>query len=282
MAVDSRAEYWESVRIPARLDLVKLLPARLPKSLRFETQSDVIERSIVTELELRKVGRGFRDIAKFLADCRGRRYPCCRPTCPICARRFRRWFAANVMAIAQKISNPVTLTLFCDTLPEGQLHRADIAKLHDRVRQRFRRAGLGDIVAVGGTEVAYRADQKDWLVHLHLLVGGVETSALERLRSAWAKSDIRAPIRISPLVDPARQIGYLLKFSTFHRPGAQSSARRPRAYPLPQPRFEELARWYSDYEFSDFVFLLGARRRGHRILCLGADGHETPAQRTER
>ena len=36
----------------------------------------------------------------------------------------------------------------------------------------------------------------------------MERSALDRLRAAWAKSDIRAPIRISPLVDPARQLGY--------------------------------------------------------------------------
>ena len=170
MAVNSRAEYWENIQIPARFDLVELLPAHLPKSTRFETKMDVIERSIATELGLRKVGRGFRDIAKFLADCRGRRYPCRHPICPICARRFRRWFAANIMAIDQKISNPVTVTLFCAVLPERQLHRVDIAKLHDRVRHRFRRAGLGDIVAVGGTDVAYRADQGDWLAHLHLLL----------------------------------------------------------------------------------------------------------------
>jgi hypothetical protein len=279
MAVDSRAEYWENVQIPARFDLVELLPAHLPKSARFETESDVVERSVATEQRLRKVSQGFGDIAKFLADCRSGNYPCRQPVCPICARLYRRWFAANGMALARKINDPVTLTLFCDAVPGGQLHRVDIAKLHDRVRQRFRRAGLGSIVAVGGTEVAYRADQRDWLVHLHLVVGDVESSAEERLRAAWSKSDIRAPIWISPLVDPPQQIGYLVKFPTFHRPGMQSSPRRARAYPLPQPRFEELARWFDNYEFGDFIFLLGARRRGHRILRLGAD--ESPAGRTE-
>ena len=280
MAVDLRAEYWENVQIPARLDLVELLPAHLPKSTRFETKMDVIERSLATEQRLR-LSQGFGDIAKFLADCRSGNYPCRQPVCPICARHFRRWFAANGMALAREINNPVTLTLFCDAVPEGQLHRVDIAKLHDRARQRFRRAGLGDIVAAGGTEAAYRAEQNDWLIHLHLLLADLESSAEERLRAAWATSEIRAPLRISPLVDPPQQIGYLVKFPTFHRPGAQSSARRARAYPLPQPRFEELARWFGDYQFSDFVFMLGARRRGHRILRLGADRHETPARRIE-
>jgi len=274
--VDSLAEYWENVQIPARFDLPELLPAGLPKSIRFETKADVIERSIVTEQRLRKVGRGFGDIGKFLADCRSGNYPCRQPICPICARLFRRWFAANSMALARKINNPVTLTLFCDAVPGGQLHRVDIAKLHDRVRQRFRRAGLGDIVAAGGIEAAYRAEQNDWLIHLHLLMGDLESAAEERLRAAWATSEIRAPLRISPLVDPPQQIGYLVKFPTFHRPGAQSSPRRARAYPLPGPRFEELACWFDNYEFGDFIFLLGARRRGHRILRLRADRHETP------
>jgi hypothetical protein len=157
MAVDSRAEYWENVQIPARLDLVELLPARLPKRLRFETKADVIERSLATENRLRKAGPGLQDMVESLADCRLGNCACRQPICPICARLFRRWFAADGMAIARKINNPVTLTLFCEAVPQGQLHRVDIAKLHDRVRQRFRRAGLGDIIAMGGTEVAHRA-----------------------------------------------------------------------------------------------------------------------------
>ena len=89
MAVNSRAEYWENVQIPAGLDLVELLPAHLPKSTRFETKMDVIERSIATEQRLR-LSQGFGDIAKFLADCRSGNCPCRQPVCPICARLFRR------------------------------------------------------------------------------------------------------------------------------------------------------------------------------------------------
>ena len=36
MAVDSRAEYWENVQIPAGLDLVELLPAHAEHALRDE------------------------------------------------------------------------------------------------------------------------------------------------------------------------------------------------------------------------------------------------------
>jgi hypothetical protein len=222
---------WEGVIIPRRFDLAELLPAELPKSRRFETETDTVERSIAAEQKLRKAGPLFRKLAERLADCRNGDCSCRLPICPICARSFRRWFAANVMALADRTNNPNTITLFCATVPEGQLHCVDLAKSHDQLRHRLRRAGVSDAVAVGGTEVAYRAKQNDWLLHHHVLVGDAESHQFDRLRSAWSKSEIETPVRISPLRDPARQLGYLLKFASFHRPGTESSARRARAYP---------------------------------------------------
>lgn len=280
MRLDQNRAFWERVKIPAGLDLVEVLPANLPKSRRFETKADVVKRSIEREQRLRKTCNDH--VAEFLADCRSGQYPCRQPICPICGRLFRRWLAANILALYKNLRNPVTITLFCETVPEGKLHTADIAKIHDRVRQRFRRAGLGNIVAVGGTEAAYRAEHKDWLVHLHLLVGDVDKLALKRLRAAWVKTGIPAAVRVSPIVDQARQIGYLQKFSTFHRPGEQSSPWRAQAYPLPQPQFEELAAWFDNREFGEFVFMLGTRRRGHRIRRLGPCGHQRLPKRASR
>ena len=191
-----------------------------------------------------------------------------QPICPICAHRFRRWLAANNLALANKLTNPVIVTFFCEIVPEGQLETVDIPKIHDRVRHRFRRAGLCDAVAVGGTEANYRAEHQDWLIHLHILVGDVEQSDLRRLRAAWATTGIPAAMRVSQIKDQPRQVGYLQKFNTFHRPGEQSSAYRARSYPLPEPQFEELARWLDRYEFPEFIFMLGARRRGSRIRRL--------------
>jgi hypothetical protein len=270
--VDQNRAFWERVGIPAHLDLVEVLPASLPKSRRFETKADVVKRSIEREQRLRKTRNDH--VAEFLADCRSGNYACRQPICPICGRLFRRWLAANILALYKNLRNPVTITLFCETVPEGQLHTVEIEKIHDRVRQRFRRAGLDNIVAVGGTEAAYRAEHKDWLIHLHLLIGDVEKSELKRLRGAWAKTGIPAAMRVSPLVDAPLQIGYLQKFSTFHRPGEQSSHWRARAYPLPQPQFEELAGWFDNREFGEFLFMLGTRRRGHRIRRLGPGGHQ--------
>jgi hypothetical protein len=71
---------------------------------------------------------------------------------------------------------------------------------------------------------------------------------------------------VQKLADPVEQVSYLQKFSTFHRPGKQTSKRRPRAYPLPEGPRLELLRWMADYRFDDFRFLFGARRRRGRIV----------------
>jgi hypothetical protein len=56
---------------------------------------------------------------------------------------------------------------------------------------------LGDIVAAGGTEAAYRAEQNDWLIHLHLPIGDLDSSAEERLRALGqrAKSELPSEFR---------------------------------------------------------------------------------------
>ena len=257
--------FWERTKIPPHL-IWELLPPSLSKQLRFETIDDAIRLAIDRRKRLLKTL--YDHLALFMADCRAGVYPCRLPICPICARRFRRWLSANNLTLAGEIADPMTATLFCETVPEGQLETVDIPKIHDRVRHAFRRAGLRDAVVVGGTEASYRVEYRDWLIHLHLLVGNAEKSGLKQLRAAWAKTGIPAAMRVSQIKDPARQIGYLQKFSSFHRPGEQSSWHRARAYPLPPPQFEELVGWLSLYDFPEFIFMLGARRRGNRICCL--------------
>lgn len=266
MLFDPAATFWERTKIPPALDLRKLLPSSLPKQLRFETKDDVIRLAIERERRLRKTP--YDHLACLIEECRQGLYPCRLPICPICARRFRRWLGANNLALADKLADPLTVTLFCETVPEGQLDLVNISKIHDRIRHALRRAGLRNAVAVGGTEACYRVEHGDWLIHLHLLVGNAEKAGLKQLRAAWAKTGIPAAMRVSKIRDSARQIGYLQKFSTFHRPGEQKSWHRPRAYPLPPKQFEELVGWLSLYDLPEFIFMFGARRRGNRIRLL--------------
>lgn len=266
MLLDPKATFWERTKIPPALDLRRLLPPAFPKQMRFESIEDASVRSFEREKRLKATEYDY--FAPFLEDCRNGFSPCRLPICPICARRFRRWLAANNLALADKLTDPMTVTLFCEFAREGQLEAVSIPKIHDRVRHSFRRAGLANAVAIGGTEAGFRVVHEDWVVHLHLLIGNVDKAGLQRLRAAWAKTGVPGAMRVSQINDRARQIGYLQKFSTFHRPGEQSSWRRARAYPLPKPQFEELTGWLTRYDFPEFIFMLGVRRRGNRIRLL--------------
>lgn len=258
--------FWEKAEIPNNLDVKRLLPPTLPNRHHFETLHEVSERAMRRERQLRKTPCDH--MAVLMEDCRAGLYPCRQPICPRCSRRFRRWFGANTLDLASNLANPVTVTLYCESVPQGELERVEIPRIHARIRQRFRRTGLSHAVAVGGTEADYRVEHRDWLIHLHLLLGNVDEDDLRRLREAWRITGIPAAMRVSPIRNLPRQVSYLQKFTTFHRPGKPRPGNRARAYPLPNAQFEELALWLDRYDFPEFIFMVGARRRGTYIMPL--------------
>ena len=66
--------------------------------------------------------------------------------------------------------------------------------------------------------------------------------------------------------DPAAQISYLLKFTTYHRPGSQNGSRRPTAIPLPDHALKQLTLWRARHGFLDFVLMMGLRRSGGDLV----------------
>jgi hypothetical protein len=87
--------------------------------------------------------------------------------------------------------------------------------------------------------------------------------SLEEKLAATGRAD---PLDVDDLNAPKRQISSSFKFVTYRRPGKTGPEGRARAYPLPPDRLAELATWWSKNQFSDLVFLYGARRRGGRIF----------------
>jgi integrase len=67
------------------------------------------------------------------------------------------------------------------------------------------------------------------------------------------------PVKWDPLCDLDEQLSYLIKFVTYHQPGR-------RRVPLPPDRLVELAAWWSQHRFEDYLFAYGARRRGGRLV----------------
>jgi hypothetical protein len=215
------------------------------------------------------------EVARKLARCDGDVWACRLPVCAICSRQFRIDVFGQLrrLATSHKGTHEIA-TIYFDEFPPGELHRADLQRAHDLLRQRFNRAGLGGATLtrpgrstlVGGTEVAWQARHRRWLLHVHLLAICVTEADWGRLDEMWAKSRAADPILRDDLRDLPKQLSYLVKFHTDHKPGESRANRRARAYPLPPDRLAELATWSSQYRLEDFLFVYGKRKRGRKIV----------------
>ena len=187
--------------------------------------------------------------------------------CAVCARSFRFPLIRDVLRIA-KLEPGVHkwATIFLETVPEGSLPEVSVKRVRERLRQCLRRSGFLGAILIGGIEVSWLARDRVWLLHVHFLAIRVPQKAWDSLEEKLATTGRADPLDVQDLNDPERQISYTIKFVTYHRPGTIGPDGHARAYPLPPDRLAELARWWSRNQFSDFVFLFGARRRGGRIV----------------
>jgi hypothetical protein len=257
--------FWRRHLPHADYDIRRLRPGSLPKGKRFETVDDARRLDVCRQ---KKVRASQPELAQTLRDCGHKKYICDSPSCARCAREFRVWLIAQALEAFKELqgSGNGILTIYLASLPEGQLAGASIQQAHAALRQRLNRAGLGGIVLTGGTEIAYRAKQHDWVLHVHLLGLRLKRGHRDRLKEAFRGSSTSKALKQQKIKSSAEQISYIQKFNTLHRPGLQRGNHRARAYPLPPAPFRELMAFYANHEFADFLFLFGARRRGTRIV----------------
>ena len=186
--------------------------------------------------------------------------------CALCARRYRIYFTGEMLAVAHAYVGPHEFaTIFLDAVEAGSLPDASLKRAHAALRQRLNRSGFKGSVLVGGTEAAWIAADRHWILHLHLLAIGVRPNSWERLRAKLGDFGHAVPLKVEALNDEARQLSYITKFTTYHRPLKRGPGGPSPAFPLPPARLEELATWWASHRFEDFAFLYGARRRGGRI-----------------
>ncbi len=193
--------------------------------------------------------------------------PCGLLICAVCSEEARDPYIAEIRRIEGLYRGPHEIgTAFLVTYPPGSPIAADIKREHDMLRKQLHRSGFTGSLVIGGTEAAWSERQGLWILHAHFLAIGVPDRAWSRLRTALRKSGLAFPLKRQALNNVARQISYLQKFVTYHRPGSYTGSGRSKAIPLPPDRLAELARWWGQYTFDDFPFLIGARRRGGRIV----------------
>lgn len=260
--------YWRRSLPRKKYDIKRLRPEILPRRERFETQEDVKKESRRSQsvLDGRQDGGGLGD---YLEDCRQGHYHCERSYCPICARIFRRYFIGELLRHNAKFEGEVAVVVvLLETAAKGKLSGLDIESHRHALRKRLDRAGLEGAPVIGGFEIAYRAAQRVWVLHANLVVFGAPKRALDDLEAGSKAQDAFRPVKRSQLENPAKQLSYVLKFTTYHRPWHQTGPRKPAAVPLNPTEHCELVRWMHRYGFSDYVFLYNARRHGSTIALL--------------
>lgn len=193
---------------------------------------------------------------------------CTGPVCPYKSRRFRGWSYVQTAAIRHSRPGPHKIyTVLLRFVPAGDLDRIEPRSVKDQLRILLSRCGFNGSIIVGGLEAGYDFQRAGWHLHFHLGVFGATIEARRELSNRLKRRGQRA-LKVQSLRDPARQLSYLIKFLTLHRPGAQFGKHRKRAVPMPQPALRELLAWWQRHEFQDFLFLYGCRRRGSRIEAL--------------
>lgn len=264
MAKRKRTPFWRRQAPPKRYDIARLRPSSLPKKDRFESVIDAKTESVRSETVLGSIAGG-RIYADFLSECRAQDYRCDKPFCPICARRFRRWFIGELLRITADASNARIFTVLLQSAPCEDLQALDEARYKNIIRKRLKRAGLQKAVVIGGFEIAYKASRRVCVLHANLLVIGGERSAREGFAASFSGGKFARPVVGKRVRDRPKQLSYLLKFTTYHRPYKQSGPSRSKPVPLNGPQHFALVKWMANCSFPDFLFLFNARRAGQTI-----------------
>jgi hypothetical protein len=209
------------------------------------------------------------DIAAALEACSSDAF-CCLVICAICSRRHRFRLIRELLALAKSRPGQHEIGhIYLETFPAGKLGTAVVERALNRLRKQLERNGFEGSHLIGSTEVNWDSATRIWILHVHLLAIGVPPVAWKRLRKALRGVGPKFPVKVQLLHNPERQISYSIKFHTYFRPKSRTGASRPEVAPLPPDRLTELAKWWSGYTFGDFLFLVGAKRRGGRIVVDG-------------
>jgi hypothetical protein len=104
------------------------------------------------------------------------------------------------------------------------------------------------------------------VLHTNLVIIDGTLEAIEQFEETFLDSDIKKPALKEKLEDLPKQLSYILKFTTYHRPFTQLGSRKGPAVPLNPREHCALVSWMAQWKFQDFMFLFNARREGAKIV----------------
>jgi hypothetical protein len=163
-------------------------------------------------------------------------------------------------------------TVLLKEAARDKINELDPAPFRALIRKRLQRSGLGKVPVIGGFEIVYKASKRTWVLHINLMVIGLNKNLRGKFEAAFKNNELERPVLGAALKDRAEQLSYVLKFTTYHRPYEQQGATRSEAKPLNAREHAALLKWMSQFEFRDFLLLINARRQGGNKIVLSSRG----------
>ena len=176
-----------------------------------------------------------------------------------------------------KGDEPVRIyTILLEEAPRDKINDLDPTTVQHRLRKQLQRAGLGKVPVIGGIEIVYKANKRVWVLHANLVMIGGKKAARKKFAQGFKGGDIERPVIRARLKKPPKQLSYVLKFTTYHRPYEQQGSAKTEAKPLNPKQHAALLKWMSQFEFQDFLLLINARRKGGtRVVLLAPADRKT-------
>ena len=221
-----------------------------------------------------------RDIPEAtLHNCRLPKAPCNSAACPRCMREFRIWFGAAGMR-AMEYNGPMTAlsVVHCDwQRAPGALHTLDLEKLKRQARRHIERAGLSDVVGIGGIDFSFNehSDKRwepHWQAHLYLILQGAPAAQIKKALAAFypVTVSVPRPLKARRVDTPAGAFSYAMK-AIFDRrvsyvDGNRNGNDNTKDYPLRPAQLRELVVFLDRHQPTDRLFLRNVRRRGAELV----------------
>lgn len=234
------------------------LPNVLPG---FETPSQVEARRLSRVRILRNGGTNSRALADKLANCSAK--TCCDlPTCPICMRRVRAWFAGEMLRCFAGRHDLLSVNIVPadGEVPDAELAQFDLLRFVNTQRQRLGRLNLPNFHAIAAVDMTFDVRDASWLFHLHLVTAGIDKQRLMRelKRFYLVTPQIHRPVVIKPVRDPVWQLSYRLKAIWNRKEHYISAKGRPKEYPLKGPELRRLLLFLDRGSPTNLTFLFRA------------------------
>ena len=226
---------------------------------------------------LEKGNRACRRLAKKLRRCKKKRR-CLSNACPVCKRRFRRWFVTRVCPIFENHESQ-----FVTVIPEiRQLLPRDLDDLSHRVMndylvKKLKRAGFGDLTVVGGIDIDFRTANENgapsyWQPHFHFVAASEGSDDIQRLKQSFKKkggdNPVRVPVSSEPIEDLIEAVSYTVKGINWEKAGywAKNGRRKHRRIPLKPKQLQEILLVLDAHSMTSPLLMRGGHQYGCELL----------------